>query len=405
MTPQIVTLEALAGGVQHLATAAQNQGHRLTICTQNPDWYPDLGNRADFCHVDTDNYQATKKAVQELGNVKGLFSPTDGWAIAAATLAADLDLPVLNDKETVSWYRDKTNVHAAAGEGYVSTLDEGPYIVKPTVSTGSIGVRIVESLARAKMLADITNGTVERYEMGPLYSAEVYVRDGQIALLGITNRIVANEPAFVETLKGFPHLAGSEWEYDAYTWILGLLPNLKPWQGFLHVEFIETKAGLRLVEINPRLGGALIGPAIVECTNFNPYDYTITDALGQPKPLPERITRRGGHAHVSVYTQLSGNIDRITGPERFHLFPGETTWTPGKKPGDQLTGVIDYRARLGHVVCTRPHLALAQDTALAAARTVTAQIAPVAQTTTPHATNSGVSSSQATNNLVSATRN
>lgn len=375
MKPTLVALEAMTGGINQLAAAAMRHGCTLTICTNNPQWYTAVGDRAKFCVVDTEDWGLTRSAVQQLADVVGVFSPTDTWAVRAARLAASLDLPVVNDASTVEWFRDKRNVSAAAGDGFVSGLECGPYIVKPAVSTGSIGVRVVADYGQAVRLAEAVAGTVERYELGPLYSAEVYVAAGEIVFLGVTSRIVADEPAFVETLKGFPYLAGSAWELSVVAWVQQLVAGLKPWRGFLHVEFIETRAGFRLVEVNPRLGGALVGPAVAACTNVDPYEVMVADALGREVVLPERVVRDCGFAHVSVYTQAAGVLTEIVGPERLDRFPGDVSWVPGKRTGDVLTGVLDYRARLGHVVARRECVQLAQDTALSAARIVSAKVA------------------------------
>jgi biotin carboxylase len=283
---------------------------------------------------------------------------------------------VPNDASVIDWYRDKRAVAAAAGAGFVSALGTGPYLVKPRFGTGSVGISVSTDRFEAEAVAQEQNGTLERYEQGPLYSAEVYVRGGRVLHLGVTNRIVSDEPYFVERVKSFPHEPNTQWEHDVERWVDELVGRLRPWRGFLHIEFIETRAGFRLIEVNPRLGGALVGPAIAACTNVDPYGVMVFDALGRPAELPVTALRMGGYSHVSLYAEASGVLAEISGVDRLGSFPGEISWCPSKSAGATLPSGLDYRSRIGNLAAYGPSAPIAQDRVLAAARALTFRVAP-----------------------------
>lgn len=82
----------------------------------------------------------------------------------------------------------------------------------------------------------------------------------------------------------------------------------------------------------------------------------------------------GGHSHVSLYADTTGQLHSVDGIEDLPSYPGNPDWTPSKSVGDQIPDTNSYRARIGNVYATASTAALAQDRAVAASQAIRADI-------------------------------
>lgn len=207
-----------------------------------------------------------------------------------------------------------------------------------------------------------------------MYSAEVWRDCDTEILFGITNRILSDPPSLTEKVKSFPWAAETAWEERVSIWVFELLDSLDYNLGLVHVEFIETAGGFELVEINPRMAGAMISPGILRTTNFNPYALVVNQALGRPIDSDNVRIIKGGYSHVSIYATRAGTIKSIDGIENIDNYPGHPSWIPGKTIGDCVVEVGTYRARLGNVIATGSTAELAQERAISAAQSISVEV-------------------------------
>ncbi|PMD05718.1 hypothetical protein CJ199_06870 [Brevibacterium paucivorans] len=257
-------------------------------------------------------------------------------------------------------------------------VSDFPKIVKPRNGTGSLGIDLVHNereLGELRASAGDQDAFVtEPYYRGPLYSAEFWSNGNSTVFFGITNRILTAPPVFLENVKTFPHEHGTPWEAEVEQWGKSLLAKLHYDVGFAHVEFIETVTGFALVELNARMPGALITPAIDTCTNFDPYALAVADALNMEPHLPEIREVCAGHSHVSIYSTRTGQLRGIEGLDNLRFYPGQPGWIPSKSIGDHITDTTSYKARIGNVYATAATPALAQDRALSASQALTVDV-------------------------------
>ncbi|WP_082470524.1 ATP-grasp domain-containing protein [Curtobacterium sp. S6] len=374
----LLAVEAMTAGVRRMADHASTRGYRLRLLAEDPTIYSDVDG-LDVLTFPTRDHATLREYVRsERDTIGGVFSPTDTWGVVAAELREEFELPRRFTSARLRDLRDKQWVRNAVSGEPAGSLDQLPKILKPRGGTGSAGVTLVrtedELRASLESLDDPAEYMTEPYYRGPVYSAELWSNGKATVFFGVTNRVLTAPPLFLEKVKTFPHEHGTPWEADVQRWARGLLEALRYDVGFAHIEFIETSHGFALVELNARMPGALITPAIDECTNFDPYALAVDDALNLEPDLPNSREIHAGHSHVSVYATSMGRLRGVDGLQELQNYPGRPGWTASKSVGDRVSDTHSYRARIGNVFATANTPALAQDRAIAASQALTVDI-------------------------------
>ncbi|MFI5804419.1 acetyl-CoA carboxylase biotin carboxylase subunit family protein [Streptomyces sp. NPDC051561] len=241
-----------------------------------------------------------------------------------------------------------------------------PIVLKPAGQAGSIGVIRVdqaEQLPHAYEFASSGAQTwsgenadvlVEEYLDGPEISVECVTYQGVTTPVAVTRKTVGFAPYFEEVGHSV----------DAFD---PLLPAVGPvavaavralgiTTGIQHVEVRLTATGPRLIEVNARVGGDLIGRLVQLSTGIDLPRAAADLALGvRPHLTP---TRQGAAAIRLLYPETSGTVlQRDIDP----VFARNTEWLEQVSwiiaVGDQVTlppaGDVDA-ARVGLLVVTAP---------------------------------------------------
>ncbi|MEV0116135.1 ATP-grasp domain-containing protein [Streptomyces sp. NPDC050844] len=396
----IAALEALTFGLGRLVEAADNAGHRLCLLTGNRAVYrhelarlrPDA---LDIVDVDTGDTSACADALAALPGLKGLINSTDTWSVPGADLAARLGLPG-PDPEAVRLLRDKSRVRdllherglsrgpalaipadpAASGE--VLRKIGLPAVLKDSAGTSSRNVWLVRdekhlhtALAEAAQRPFTGRLFAEPFFAGPVYSAETLSWAGRTKLLGVLSRQMSAEPSVREEAAAFP-VALPDPELDLIgEWVGRVLETAGHDAGFAHVEFVLTTDGPELVEINRRIGGALVGEALCRALRTNVYDAMVAVALGLRPALLDAPRATGpATGFVLVYPEQPGTLTGWTGVDGLAAFPGSPEWYPTAAPGVRLEHVRDQRGCTGIVLAEAATAELALHRALSAAGSI-----------------------------------
>ncbi|MEU3186340.1 ATP-grasp domain-containing protein [Streptomyces sp. NPDC006923] len=395
----IAALESLSFGLGRMADAASAAGHRLCLLTRDRSVYRhELGTLPDgalsVVDVDTFDEAATRRALAALPDLAGLLNTTDTWSVPAADLAAEFGLPG-PDPAAVRLLRDKSRVRdllhghglSKSGavrlppdpEGATAAVLRGtglPAVLKDSAGTSSRNVWVVrdEDALRAALLAaaqQVLAGELfaEPFLAGPLYSAETLSWAGDTRLLGVLSRQTSREPLVREEAAAFP-VALPDGELTAIEdWVGRVLYTAGHHDGFAHVEFILTTEGPELVEINRRIGGALVGEALCRSLRTNVYEAMISVALGRRPGLMDGPLGHTGPAtgFVLVYAARPGVLTGWRGLGELADCPGGVRWYPTKAPGDAVPHVDDQRGCTGMVLAEAATAELALHRALSAA--------------------------------------
>ncbi|MBW4721461.1 ATP-grasp domain-containing protein [Saccharothrix obliqua] len=384
----VVLLEALTFGLGRLTAAASDAGHDLVLLT---------GDRSIYAHelarggprvvdVDTTDVTACEEVVRDLPDVAGLISSTDTWAVPGAELAQRLGLPGPSP-EAVRVLRDKAAVRARlhacglsrSGPLDPATADVFPLVLKDSAGTSSRAVWLARTPAErdaalAEAAATALKGTLvaEPYFEGPLYSAETITWRGETRLLGVLSRVLSPEPARREEASAFPVAFPDDDLTALDRWITRVLAAAGHEQGFAHTEFVLTARGPEVVEVNARIGGALVGEALCRALRTNVYDAMVQVSLGTRPGLLDGGTACGvATGFVALYPRAAGVLEGWTGLARLADLPGNPEWYPTARPGDVLEHLTDQRSCTGIVLAEGPTAELALHRAQAAAGGIT----------------------------------
>ncbi|MFH8349687.1 ATP-grasp domain-containing protein [Streptomyces sp. NPDC018045] len=397
----VVCLESLTFGLGRLARAAGRLGEPLRLLTRDPAYYAHELERlpADAVEVvETDTFD-TELVAELLGrtpDLRGLISSTDTWMLVGAALTARFGLPGL-DPSVLRLARDKAAVRDrlfAAGltRSRAAEADSGdpataellvkavglPAILKDTAGTGSQNVWLVRDereldAALAEAAGRELKGRLfaEPYFSGPVYSAETLTWAGRTRLLGVSSRLMSPEPHFREEITAFPVAFPEPRRAALERWLDEVLAAIGYTDRFAHVEFALTTAGPEVVEINPRIGGALVGEGLCRALGVNVYEAMVEAALGvRPGLMDAALPGGPASAFVLGYPQQPGVFTGVAGLGRLPDMPGSPAWYPVKRVGDRVEHLGDSRGYAGIVYAEAETAELATHCAVAAANAV-----------------------------------
>lgn len=405
----VACLESLTFGLGHLVRAAGTLGERLVLLTRDPSYYAHELDRLpagalEVVETDTFDVDGVAALLHRIPELRGLISSTDTWTLIGADLRARLGLPGL-DPAVLRLTRDKAAVrnrlHEAGltrGRAVETAAPDAetrrlllkevglPAVLKDTAGTGSQHVWLVrdeEELDRALHRAAQQEGDLkgrlfaEPYFSGPVYSAETFTWAGRTRLLGVSSRLMSPEPHFREEITAFPVALPEALRASLARWLDAMLAAIGYTDRFAHVEFVLTADGPELVEINPRIGGALVGEGLCRALGVNVYDAMIEAALGRrPRLMDAEFPGGPAVAFVLGYPAEPGVFTGVTGLDRLAGMPGEPAWYPVKSVGDPVEHLTDSRGYAGIVYAEAETAELATHRAVAAAGALRVLTAP-----------------------------
>ncbi|MFI1935922.1 ATP-grasp domain-containing protein [Streptomyces purpureus] len=404
----LVCLESLTFGLGHLVRAAEAHGERLRLLTGDPSWYSyELsrlpGDALDVVETDTFDPEQVADQLSRTPELHGLISSTDTWTLVGAELTERFGLPGL-DPAVLRLTRDKaavrdrlyekglTRARAVSADGaHLAALVRAevglPAILKDSAGTGSQNVWLVrdeEELAGALRQAAgrPLKGRLfaEPHFSGPVYSAETLTWAGRTRLLGVSSRLMSPEPRFREETTAFPVAFPEPRRASLERWLDELLAVVGYTDRFAHVEFALTASGPELVEINPRIGGALVGEGMCRALGVNVYEAMVEAALGRrPRLMDAELPGGPAVAFVLGYPDRPGVFTGVGGLDRLTGMPGSPAWYPIKRIGDPVEHLDDSRGYAGIVYAEGETAELATHCAVAAANAVRVVTEPFPQ--------------------------
>ncbi|MEV0057594.1 ATP-grasp domain-containing protein [Saccharopolyspora shandongensis] len=393
----IAALEALTFGLGRLVTAADRAGQRLCLLTGDRDIYRHELSRLDpgaldVVDVDTRDTAACAAELERLPELDGLINSTDTWLLPGAELAARFGLAG-PDPEAARTIRDKLAVRVlmhrhGLSRGTAIAVPDGssaaelvrrevglPAVLKDSAGTSSRNVWLAHDEDQLRAAVDEAAGRrlfgrllAEPFFAGPLYSAETLTWAGRTRLLGVHSRQLSRHPHVREEAAAFPVAFPDADRAELEQWVSRLLAVAGHRGGFAHVEFVLTAEGPELVEINGRIGGAMVGEALCRSLGTNVYEAMVDMALGKEPELLDATTGSGpAVAFVLVYPDRTGTFTGVAGIERLAGFPGGPEWYPTMTIGNRIESLGDQRACTGIVLAEAATAELALHRALSAA--------------------------------------
>ncbi|MBH1937699.1 ATP-grasp domain-containing protein [Streptomyces sp. AV19] len=403
----LVSLESLTFGLGRLVRAAGRRGERVRLLTGDPSYYAHElealpPGAVEVVETDTFDTDGVAELLGRTPDLRGLISSTDTWMPVAAELTSRFGLPgpapvvlrLTRDKAAVRnrlYEAGLTRSRAAEVETAELLVKETglPAILKDSAGTGSQNVWLVRDerelqVALAQAAGRRLKGRLfaEPYFTGPVYSAETLTWAGRTRLLGVSSRLMSPEPRFREEVTAFPVAFPEQRRAALERWLDGVLAAIGYTDRFAHVEFALTTAGPEVVEINPRIGGALVGEGLCRALGVNVYEAMVEAALGvRPGLMDAEFPGGPASAFVLGYPRRPGVFTGVDGLDRLADMPGSPAWYPVKRTGDRIEHLDDSRGYAGIVYAEGDTAELATHCAVAAANALRVMTDPFPQRT------------------------
>ncbi|MEU3975221.1 MULTISPECIES: ATP-grasp domain-containing protein [Streptomyces] len=371
----------------------------VLITPGEPTWEKEF--ISDFEIADPDDAEALTRAGQALADrhqLVGVATWTEWYLTQTARLARWLGLPT-NSPEVMEAARNKAVArtlfarHAvpSASSMTARTLLEAalaaetigyPVVLKPAARAASIGVIRVDSAeelpagfefasAGARDGIESTHVLVEEFLDGPEVSVECVTYRGHTTAVAITRKTLGDPPFFEEVAHcvdaADPLLAQVAPVAAAAVKALGIT------DGVQHVEMRLVNGRPRLVEVNARIGGDMIGHLVSLATGVDLPRAAADVACGLAPDLTS--TRSRAAAIRLVYPAYSGTLTE-------RRLDGNFSWVERvsfqREVGDRLVLPQDggdmYTARIGYLITTGASAQEAQARSIEAYRHLAVQV-------------------------------
>ncbi|RWJ39479.1 acetyl-CoA carboxylase biotin carboxylase subunit family protein [Mesorhizobium sp.] len=368
-------------GLQYVQAARCLDLHPITLSADPVQYDYIAAESSEAIRVDTNNLDALIRECSRLRATNGIAGIT-GFAGADESIYAmvgklcrHFDLPGPNpalierccDKFTQRQLLAKAGVpvpvyRLAANATRVESAaaDIGlPVIVKPAIGSGSMGVRLCRNanelaehttylLGGKDLLPSAPRILVEEFARGPFYSVEIMGNE----VIGIVGVDFGPQPHFVFQKTTFP----APLTFDEHERIvevsLNCLEALGLGWGPTNIEVRWTKRGPVVIEVNPRLAGALEPQLVQLACGIDLITEHIKLVIGQDCDLRRRHSQTA--AARFLLPDRDGTLDWISGDSRAAAVPGAAEVKLYVEPNTPIARKGDYRDWIGHVIAVSP---------------------------------------------------
>ena len=381
------TLLVLAGGRFQvpLITGAQRRGLRVVLFDGSPGAegfaHADAGEVVDIADPVAVVAAATRIRPDAVAAIVSEVSVTSVAAVAAA-----LGLPGI-PVETAALCTDKFLMRTCFERAglpcprfaVVAGLDDAmaampaiglPLVVKPVDSSGSRGVRRVDTVEELGAAVDLAlansrqgRAIIESFLDGTECTVETFTVEGRTVVLGMSDKVHLPFPHCVSISLTYPPIFDAPTcrsIADAAARAIGAT-GLQNGPG--HVEVILTASGPVVVEVAARGGGYRIFSDILPAiSGVDPVDAVIDLAMGR---VPDVTPTRARAAVLRFFNpRMTGTVQRIDGVEDARRLVDVYDVVVEVEVGQKVGGITRDGERPGYIISvadTREQALLAAD--------------------------------------------
>lgn len=216
---------------------------------------------------------------------------------------------------------------AGRGSGWSAKIEEiaatgtGPWVVKPADAQGQRGTsrvdgrgELYDAVDRAREASREGTVVVEEFLEGPEVTASAWVHDGDVELLGITDRVTYNPPPHLGI--ALRHVYPSRHARHLRERTISVLGRIASAYGLiagpLYVQMIVTPEGPVVVEAAARVGGGHEPNLYQAVSGVDLIDLSIDLAVGCARraPMDPAGSDREAHGLVNFVVARPGTVAR-----------------------------------------------------------------------------------------------
>jgi biotin carboxylase len=373
------TILILAAGPPQLGLieAARASGLRVVAADVNPKAVG-LSLADEVAAVSAEDEQDVRALAAELRPDGIVAAGTDIPMLVATRVAADMGLPHPISPQTAEAAVSKRSERARFAEAGVpqpasrvcATLADAesaaaelgfPCVVKAPDRQGQRGLTLVHDrseLPRAFELAREASreddALVEELVDGPELTVNAFSVDGRFYALTVTDRVVAEPPAFGVALA---HVWPSALRDDEVAAVIGAAgaaaEALEVGNGPTYTQVLAGPDGPRVVELATRLGGGHDAELCTAALGVDLNRLTLAAALGDPVDEDQlRLRADGGGACVRFLVPPVGTLRAVEGLDEAAAAEGVGWVRIYRAPGTELRELHTGADRAGAALAT-----------------------------------------------------
>lgn len=327
---------------------ARNTGYYVITADYLPN-NPGHKYAHEYFNVSTTDQEAVLKLAKTL-KVDGILSyASDPGAPTAAYVAEKLSLPgnpyesvkILQRKDLFRDFLKSNNFllpESAAFKYYKDAYDyakekltNNSIIVKPADSSGSKGVRKLDSLVNFHEDFDYAL----KYSLQKIVVVEEFIKksiyemdgDGFVWNGNLVFRCFGNQHNDIECNPyvpvgiSFPYVQEESIQQKAHNIIDSILTKLDMKLGGLNIEYLtDSNNNIYVLEIGPRSGGNLIPEVIKFATGVDLIAYAVDSAVGKDCSDLQMVNTNGFYSSYILHAQQDGKIESIQISEEIEKF-------------------------------------------------------------------------------------
>ncbi|MCX5586279.1 ATP-grasp domain-containing protein [Streptomyces erythrochromogenes] len=345
-------------------------------------------------YQDVPTVTALVRALHEQRPFARVFTQTEAAQVVAGHLTDTLGLPG-NEARTNRLLHDKPALRAllnTRGIGPVPTLtapgheelrafvaEHGGAVLKPTMGSGSLGVRKIESVAEVDAAwawheeFGVRDFMVEQLLVGRELSVEGFSVGGRHTIVAITGKDTGG--GVVELGHVVPAPITGEEQESVRELVGSLLDAVGLVDGPSHTEVILTADGPRVIESHSRCGGDNINDLVrlVHGIDMEETTYLLAD---RDEPLSGPYPAEGAAA-IRFLVAEPGRVTAVTGVDDARAAEGAFQVSVPLEIGDTVHELRWSEDRCGYVMAYAGDAAAAERLAAAAAAHITITTEPI----------------------------
>ena len=363
----------------HALERARYEGHRVILADYTPS-PPGAPLAHIHCRVSTFDVDACIEAAKTHRADAVMTIGTDQPVYTAACISRSLGLPSsLSPQEALAVTNKKMMKQVLTDHGIPTVpwllidshtaprdLDglTPPLVIKPLDSQGQRGIfkcatphQLLSCLPGTLSFSRCTKALAEQFYPGDEITVSGWVRDGQLTVLTVTDRLLYPDPVHIGICIGhrFPSIHMNRYE-EIYRISDATARAFQLKEGPFYLQLLIGQEGIRVNELACRIGGAFEDVTIPWLTGFDILKAVMDLSLGRPAALdlpkdfrPDRTEKQSA---VQLLFGRPGEIASLTPVETLRQMPFLLDCGYNYRPGQKIPAAHNATARLGHGVIT-----------------------------------------------------